>query len=145
MVAAVVHAVNLECGSALGHAAGEGSCWEEGLSCRVLGLAALLVWCLVHMQVQLLQQERSSEATAANPDQEAALEAAIRAETDFLMQVSGCMWLGPLLTACLLMLDTILQARHLVDTRQQAYPWWCAETSPPLAGLVMAGICLIWL
>jgi hypothetical protein len=38
-------------------------------------------------QVQLLQQERSSEASAANPDQEAALEAAIRAETDFLMQV----------------------------------------------------------
>lgn len=43
---------------------------------------------LVYVQVQLLQQERSSEATSANPDQEAALEAAIRAETDFLMQVS---------------------------------------------------------
>jgi hypothetical protein len=41
----------------------------------------------VRVQVQLLQQERSSEATAANPDQEAAIEAAIRAETDFLMQV----------------------------------------------------------
>lgn len=40
-------------------------------------------------QVQLLQQERSSEATSANPDQEAAIEAAIRAETDFLMQVGG--------------------------------------------------------
>lgn len=59
----------------------------------MLGLAALLVWCVVRMQVQLLQQERSSEAAAANPDQEAALEAAIRSETDFLMQVRSCMWL----------------------------------------------------
>jgi electron transfer flavoprotein alpha/beta subunit len=44
----------------------------------------------VRVQVQLLQQERSFEATAANPDQEAAIEAAIRAETDFLMQVKAC-------------------------------------------------------
>lgn len=53
--------------------------------------AVPLLWCV---QVQLLQQERSSEATTANPDQEAAIEAAIRAETDFLMQVrlQGWWW-----------------------------------------------------